>query len=45
MEKAIKTFPIIDLKVETQVSGEEQVAVGDILTIRVTITSLNLDEN
>ena len=38
MERALKTFPVIDLKVECSVIGEKDVAVGDILTIKLTIT-------
>lgn len=41
---AIKTMPIIDLKVTTGVAGEQEVAVGDILTIRIEITQVNLEE-
>lgn len=35
---AIKSMPLIELKVTTGVAGEQEVAVGDILTIRVEIT-------
>lgn len=31
-EKAIKVFPLVDLKVELYVDGENEVAVGDFLT-------------
>ncbi|TNV72627.1 hypothetical protein FGO68_gene1853 [Halteria grandinella] len=44
-EKAIPCFPVIDVKAEYSVDGEELVAVGDILTIKITITHVNLQEN
>lgn len=44
VEKAIETFPLIDVKVETFVEGEKEIAVGDILTIRITITQTNVKE-
>jgi hypothetical protein len=44
LEAAIKSFPLIDLKVEFYVDGEEDVSVGDILTLKFTITNLNLQE-
>jgi len=37
-EKAIQVFPLIDLKVEYFVDGEKEVAVGDFLTYKFTIT-------
>lgn len=44
VEKAIEVFPLIDVKVEHFVEGETEIAVGDILTIRITITQLNIKE-
>lgn len=44
VEKAIETFPLIDVKVETFVEGEKEIAVGDILTIKISITQLNVKE-
>jgi len=41
----IKAFPLIDVKVEFEVEGEKEIAVGDILTIRITIDQLFLREN
>jgi hypothetical protein len=38
-------FPLIDLKVEYFVDGEKEIAVGDFLTYKFTITLLNLKEN
>ena len=43
-EKAIQSFPIIDVKAEYSVDGEPEVAVGDILTIKLIITHVNLEE-
>jgi hypothetical protein len=36
-EKVIKCFPCIDVKIEYFVEGEKEIAVGDILTIKLTI--------
>lgn len=44
MEACISVFPIVDFKVEAFVEGEKEVAVGDILTIRITVDQLNLKE-
>ncbi len=35
---------MIDVKIEHFVEGEKEIAVGDILTIRITITQLNVKE-
>jgi Sec63 Brl domain len=43
-EKAIESFPIIDVQVDYSVDGEKEVAVGDILTIKLMITHHNLGE-
>ena len=43
-EKAIAVFPLINLKVETFVDGEEEIAVGDFLTYKFTITLVNLKD-
>lgn len=45
MEAALKTFPLIDFSVESKVLGENDVAVGDILTIKIQIISKNLEDN
>lgn len=44
VECAIKQFPIIDLKVEVYVEGEQEIAVGDLLTIKISVDQLNLKE-
>lgn len=44
-EKAIKCFPVIDVAIEYFVEGEKEIAVGDILTIKLKITQKNLGEN
>lgn len=44
IEKAISVFPILDIKLHLEVSGEKEIAVGDILTIKITITQSNLKE-
>jgi hypothetical protein len=44
VERAIEAFPLIDVKVENFVEGEKEIAVGDILTIRIIITQLNIKE-
>lgn len=41
-EKALKVFPVIDLKCEFFVDGENEIAVGDFLTYKFTVTMLNL---
>jgi hypothetical protein len=37
-------FPLIDLKIECYVEGEKEIAVGDFLTCKLTITQPNLAE-
>lgn len=44
-ERAIRSFPIIDVAHSFGVDGEKEVAVGDILTITLTITHLNVEGN
>lgn len=44
-ERAIKSFPLIDIKASYEVEGEKEVAVNDVLTIKIEITHLNLSEN
>lgn len=44
VECAVKHFPIIDLKVEAFVEGETDIAVGDLLTIKITVTQENLKD-
>lgn len=43
-EKVIETFPMIDVGVKYEVEGESDIAVGDFLTIKITVTHLNLEE-
>lgn len=43
-EKAIQCFPVIDLQATCEVEGEKEVAVGDILSIKLAITHLNLKD-
>jgi hypothetical protein len=38
VEEVIKVMPIIEVKIEHFVEGEQEIAVGDILTLRITIT-------
>lgn len=44
-EQAIRSFPIIDVAHSFGVEGENEVAVGDILTIKLTVTHLNVEGN
>jgi hypothetical protein len=44
VEAAVKNFPLIDLKVEAFVEGEKDIAVGDLLTIKITVTQENLKD-
>lgn len=43
-EKSIPCFPLIDVNIQYFVEGETEIAVGDILTIKLTITHKNLGE-
>lgn len=43
-EKAIASFPLIDVEMSFMVEGEKEVAVGDILTIKLIVKHLNLGE-
>lgn len=43
-EKAIRSFPVIDVSIEYFVEGEKEIAVGDILTIKLKVTHKNLGE-
>ena len=43
-EKAITSFPVIDVQVSHFVEGETDIAVGDFLTIRLTITHTNIKD-
>ena len=45
MEAAIKAIPLIDFEVTFGVEGSEGVHVGDILTIKLKITQVNLGEH
>lgn len=44
VEEAVRQFPLIDLKVEAFSEGEKEVAVGDLLTIKITVTQENLKD-
>jgi Sec63 Brl domain len=45
-EKAIASFPVINVDVSYCVEGETDIAVGDFLTIKLSLTHVNLkDEN
>lgn len=44
-EKSINSFPLIDVKASYFVEGETDIAVGDILTIKIEITHTNLTDN
>jgi len=41
-ENVIRCFPCIDVKIEYYVEGEKEIAVGDILTIKLTIDTKQL---
>lgn len=43
-EMAISSFPLIEVKVEYFVEGEKEIAVGDIMTIKINLTHMNLEE-
>jgi hypothetical protein len=43
-EKAVGSFPVIDVKIEYFVEGEQEIAVGDILTIKLQLIHKNLSE-
>lgn len=43
-EKTIKSFPVIDVKVTYEVEGEKEIAVNDLLTIKIEVSHLHLDE-
>ena len=43
-EKVIRCFPAIEVKIDYYVEGEKEIAVGDILTIKLTITHKTLKE-
>lgn len=45
VEKAVASFPLVDVDIKFFVEGEEEIAVGDILTIKLTITHKNLGDN
>lgn len=44
IEECIKIFPIIEIKVEFYVDGEKEIAVGDFVTYKITVTQKNLAE-
>ena len=41
-EKAVAAFPIMDVDIKYFVDGESEIAVGDILTIKITLTNKKL---
>jgi hypothetical protein len=43
-EKTIKSFPVIDVNVTYEVEGEKEIAVGDLLTIKIQVTHLHLED-
>jgi Sec63 Brl domain len=43
-EKTIKSFPVIDLNVTYEVEGEKEIAVNDLLTIKISVTHVNLED-
>jgi hypothetical protein len=43
-EKAIRSFPLITVEATYEVEGEKDIAVGDILTIKLSITHANLED-
>jgi hypothetical protein len=43
-EKALSCFPLIEIDIQYFVEGEKEIAVGDILTIKLTITQTFLKE-
>lgn len=44
-EQSILSFPLIDVSIEYFVEGEKEIAVGDILTIKLKITHKNLKDD
>ncbi len=42
---AVSVMPAIDVQVSFFVEGEQEIAVGDILTIKIQIVHKNLKEN
>lgn len=44
-EKVIRCFPSIEVRIDYEVEGEKEIAVGDILTIRLTINLKNLKDD
>jgi hypothetical protein len=43
-ETVIQGFPLINLSVEAYTEGEKEVVAGDIITIKIKITQLNVPE-
>lgn len=43
-ERALKSLPLIDVKVEYYVDGEKEIAVGDFMTVKLTITHKFLED-
>ena len=45
VEKSLESIPQYDFKIETFVEGFDEILVDDLLTIKVTVTRKNLEEN
>lgn len=43
-EKALEAFPLIDINVSYAVEGEQEVAVGDFLTIKLVVTHVKMQD-
>lgn len=37
-------FPVVEMKIDAFVEGEKEIAVGDILTIKITVTQKNIKQ-
>jgi hypothetical protein len=44
INRILAYLPCMDIKVEAETLGEEEICQGDIITIRVTLDRLNLKE-
>lgn len=44
-EKVIRCFPSIEVRIDYEVEGEKEIAVGDILTIKLTVNLKNLKDD
>ena len=41
LEKAIQAFPTLDITCKAEVKGEKEIAVGDLLTIEIKLSTVN----